>query len=559
MERLFFYNSANGAGATGDLSSDGLTVVHDFPAGTFRKGWTHVTELPGTGGQVLFYQAPTHEVAVGEMEPETFMPVKSNTRDIGAWTHIVGTLVDGHPSTLFYNAPIGVAAEGFDPPGAPGPFRSGWTHVVSGRRSWRVLFCDAKSGDGALGFGSSAPISATRPLSPGWTHLTVGPCVEGRDSILFYDGDTGAGELGLLGEDGFSPVWKWKPKEFEAWTLVVGTDTAFLFYHAATGAAAVGVLDGDILMITRLPGTLALGWTHITRAELPSPSPLPVDYSSPSPLLGDYAPTGATIPDSGRKVDIPALMRVLKRIHARDYMHLVWANDEYADAWNDFKPLAEECEAAGVRLWLYLPPPTGKPPPEPFLYDYVRWARECAKIAKKYRAVAGICIDDFCTNLYNVPPEPSFTPDYCKQMMDQARAIAPHMKLFVVAYADKKGALAKHVESGAIDGVVFPYLPDYDLTTTDTLMAQIEEFRASLNEFTNHAGLCRRVPLVVMVYATKYVGATGAPTPEYVKTCVRIALEATRRGLADGVVTYCLPKSTKLFVDAVALAYRAVP
>jgi len=563
MERLFFYNSTNGAGAIGDLSLDGLTTVHGFPANTFPKGWTHVAELPGTGGRMLFYQAATHEAAVGELEPATFMPVKAYPPDIGAWTHLVGTLVAGHPSTLFYNAVTGAAAVGFDPPEALFPFTSGWTHVVSGRRSWRVLFYDATTGAGTLDFRPSTPTSAAGSFAAGSTHLAVGPCVEGRDSLLFYNGDTGAGTLGLLGEDGLSTVWKWSPGGLGAWTLVVGTDTGFLFYHAATGAAAVGALDGDILKLTRTyaPDGFARGWTHVIRADLPSPRP-PLGDFAPSPLLGDYAPTGATT-QPGNKVDPWGLMGALTTIHASDYMHLVWGNDEYRDAWNDFEPLAAQCQAAGMRLWLYLTTPSEEPEPYPIGFNYVTWAIECAKVAANYPNVAGICIDDFCSNLSNTPPEPSFTPDYCKQMMDEARAIAPNMKLLVVAYWDQMGSLAKHLESDVIDGVVFPYIrPHYDHTTTDTLMPQIEEFRTSLNKLTNSAGLCRRVSLVVMVYAQSYSLVTSLhrspPTPDYVKACLRIGLDATRRGLADGVVTYCLPKSERTFVEAVAEVYETV-
>jgi hypothetical protein len=210
-------------------------------------------------------------------------------------------------------------------------------------------------------------------------------------------------------------------------------------------------------------------------------------------------------------------------MHARDYMHLVsW---EYPDAWKDFEKLAAKCATAGVRLWLYLPPPTEPPAPKPYEGDYVTWARACATVAKKYpKVVAGICIDDFCANTT------TFKTAYCKQMMDEARSLAPSMRLFVVAYAGQLGDLERYLHEGVIDGVVFPYIrPQFDHTTTDTLMPQIQEFRTWLNRFTNRAGLCRRVSLVVMVYASGYSGLT-APTPDFVKACLNIGLDATKRG-----------------------------
>ena len=64
------------------------------------------------------------------------------------------------------------------------------------------------------------------------------------------------------------------------------------------------------------------------------------------------------------------------------------------------------------------------------------------------------------------------------------------------------------------------------------------------------------MPLVVMVYAEKHSESRDEPTPAYVKTCLEIGLDSTADGLADGVVTYCLPKGNPRFVESVAAIYK---
>ena len=268
------------------------------------------------------------------------------------------------------------------------------------------------------------------------------------------------------------------------------------------------------------------------------------------PLLGDYVHVGMTTTQG--RTDIPRLLAVLENMKARDYMHLVWGEENYPSAWEDFQLMCPEFQKAGCRLWLYLTPPSEPPPPEPFGDDYVRWAVECAKLAEEYPVVAGICIDDFNGNVNK------FTPAYCKEMMDAAHKIAPHLALLVVSYFGYyEKTIAPHVETGVIDGVVFPYFyPHRNHSDTAPLLPQIESYRRWLDERTAKGGLSGSMPLVVMVYATKHSGSPDHPTPAYIKECLNIGLKATEKGLADGVVTYCLPKDKSSFVEAVAAVYE---
>lgn len=272
------------------------------------------------------------------------------------------------------------------------------------------------------------------------------------------------------------------------------------------------------------------------------------DVPSLAPLLGDYVNTGART--SEQRTDIARLLAVLKEMRARDYMHLVWNEKAYPSAWKDFQLMAPEFQNANIGLWLYLTPPS-EGAPEPFGDDYVRWAVECAKIAKQSPVVKGICIDDFNGNVK------IFSPQYCKRMMAEAHKIAPHLSLLVVCYFGSQKAITEHVEVGAIDGVIFPYyFPHKNHSDTTKLLPQIETLRKWLDEHTTKGGLSGKMSLVVMVYATKYSTSRDSPTPAYVKECLEIGLKSTEDGLADGVVTYCLPKDNPLFVKSVAVAYE---
>ena len=273
------------------------------------------------------------------------------------------------------------------------------------------------------------------------------------------------------------------------------------------------------------------------------------DVPSLAPLLGDYVHVG--VRTSQARTDIEKLLTVLENMNAQDYMHLVWGEKNYPSSWEDFQLLCPEFQKAGRRLWLYLTPPSEPPPPEPFGSDYIRWAVECAKLAKQYPAVAGLCIDDFNGNVK------TFTPAYCKEMMRAAHEIAPHLAFLVVCYFGYyEKTIAPHVETGAIDGVIFPYFyPHRNHSDTSSLLPQIETYRRWLDQQTDKGGFAGKMPLVVMVYATKHSASPDPPTPAYIRECLDIGLKATENDLADGVVTYCLPKDKPPFVEAVAAVY----
>ena len=265
-------------------------------------------------------------------------------------------------------------------------------------------------------------------------------------------------------------------------------------------------------------------------------------------ILGDYCLSGVRTSDG--RTDLAKLIAALQEMKARDYMHLVWKEKSYPHAWEDFRAMAPEFQKAGIRLWLYLTPPS-ETPPEPFGKDYVRWARECAALAKQYPIIQGLALDDFNGNVK------TFTPDYCRQMMAEAHSIAPKLSLFVICYYGYADPfLAPHVRAGAIDGIIWPYFhPHKNHSNTTNLFPQAAKYRSWLDEQTTLGGLPRPMPLIVMVYGSKMAKAPEACTPAYVQECLKEGLRTVRAGYADGVMTYCLPKDRPEFVAAVKKNY----
>ena len=149
------------------------------------------------------------------------------------------------------------------------------------------------------------------------------------------------------------------------------------------------------------------------------------DVPALAQMLGDYVNVGVRTPEW--RTDIPRLLEMLKEIGAKDYMHLVYQEKHYPGAWQDFQLMAPEFQKVGIRLWLYLTPPS-EGVPDPYGDDYLRWAVECAKVAQQYPVVKGICIDDFNGNVGK------FTPAYCKEMMSEAHKIASQLSFLVVCY-----------------------------------------------------------------------------------------------------------------------------
>jgi len=65
-QAVLLYDASTGQAATGMLDSGGMfQELHEFAAGTFKSGWTHITE---TNGLLLLYDASTGQAATGMLD-----------------------------------------------------------------------------------------------------------------------------------------------------------------------------------------------------------------------------------------------------------------------------------------------------------------------------------------------------------------------------------------------------------------------------------------------------------------------------------------------------------
>ncbi len=191
-----------------------------------------------------------------------------------------------------------------------------------------------------------------------------------------------------------------------------------------------------------------------------------------SPIVGDYN-AELRIP-GGHHVDCPKLVERLSELGVNTYMWLIW---HHANDWDDlhlFLPMARE---AGIDVWVYLVPHSETPfdhahfpYSEPFRLDYIRWAREIARLSLEHANLIGYVIDDFW---YNFGPEDRFSVGYTREMVDAGKAINPKLKFYPLMYYRQFGLQFVEKLAPLIDGAVAAYPRD---------RAEIEQALTYLND-----------------------------------------------------------------------------
>jgi len=244
-------------------------------------------------------------------------------------------------------------------------------------------------------------------------------------------------------------------------------------------------------------------------------------------IIGDY---DLELRDKNGRLDAINLIERLKDIKVNTYAYLIWHSPyDWDDLCDAFMPLAQK---EGIDVIVYLTPPSEPPPPKPYEYDYVRWAQAIGELSMRYPNLMGIAIDDFN---YNTD---FFTKNYLREIKSSARSINPSLKLFTVSYY--RDITDKFIDQyrDVIDGVIFPFRnePNIDTTTTSTLAPQVRAVRATLGD---------ELSLIIMIYASKLSSAPIPPDSKYLKETVKISLDLIKEGIADGIITYCLPKENK--------------
>jgi hypothetical protein len=148
---------------------------------------------------------------------------------------------------------------------------------------------------------------------------------------------------------------------------------------------------------------IALGAGLVLGVILNAPAAQPATVSQS--LLADYNHE-LRLPDG--HTDNEAMATRLKELGINTYFWLIW---HAPTDWDDLQRFLPKARAAGIKVWVYLAPPSESPPhtklySEPFQLDYHRWAREIARLSLQHTNLTAWVIDDFYAN------HAFFTPAY---------------------------------------------------------------------------------------------------------------------------------------------------
>lgn len=156
-------------------------------------------------------------------------------------------------------------------------------------------------------------------------------------------------------------------------------------------------------------------------------------------------------------VHIDAMVAGLKELGVTTYYWLIW---HAATDWDDLKLFLPKAAQAGIKVWVYLVPPSENPPQygnsysEPFRLEYHRWAEEIARLSLEHPNLTAWVIDDFYAN------HELFTPAYLREMQARSKRINPRLAFLPLMYFGEIRPRFVENYRGVIDGVVVAYLQD---------------------------------------------------------------------------------------------------
>lgn len=173
----------------------------------------------------------------------------------------------------------------------------------------------------------------------------------------------------------------------------------------------------------------------------------------PSMIVGDYA----AAPLINGRVDSDLLLERLRELNVNTYMWLIWRNKS---DWDDLKEFLPKANAAGIKVWAYLVPPSeteidhkGYPYSEPYRVDYIRWAQEIAKLSLQQPNLVGYVIDDFWSNI-----KPGrFSKEYIASFVRSGKELNPNLKFYPLIYFNEINPDSAKFLSKLVDGIIAAY------------------------------------------------------------------------------------------------------
>ncbi|NUR89324.1 MAG: hypothetical protein HOY71_35015, partial [Nonomuraea sp.] len=232
--------------------------------------------------------------------------------------------------------------------------------------------------------------------------------------------------------------------------------------------------------------------------------------------VGDVIREDKPRADGYRHIDTAATIRVLKSVGLNTYVYLIWNSPtDWQDLTEEFAPAAEK---AGIKVWLYLVPPSEcQTSPvrhlngrcsRPFEKDYVKWAEEIAKLSVAHPNVVAWALDDFFSQL---------GPDEVKEMQRVQDSINPKLGFYTtVYYGDAINPHFYDRYEGVIDGIIYPYLGANSNTQDATHVApNLEKILAQTEP--------RGLGVVLLAYTGRFLSAIVHPTDRYIADVVPAA------------------------------------
>lgn len=175
--------------------------------------------------------------------------------------------------------------------------------------------------------------------------------------------------------------------------------------------------------------------------------------STANPLRNVFADYAAEIRGSDGRVDTDALLARLTNLGVGTYCWLIW---HASTDWDDLQLFLPKASQAGLRVWVYLVPPSESPPhtstySEPFRLDFGQWGEQIAQLSLTYTNLAAWVIDDFYTDC------DFFTPDYIRGVQSRAKAVNPKLAFLPLMYFPQVTPSFVEYYSPSIDGVLAAY------------------------------------------------------------------------------------------------------